>query len=672
VRYDGGTVSSILVGSGPDNVGNVNASRVYVAGTNVSFIATARPVTNQTGSKTNVYYDVSLLGFTGDEGTPRTTVQLTDGTLPAGFGSSTWTAQADYYPTLIMPDNYGTAFVKMATLPLKTDAREYTGGRTLAGGARFPVTVSATLDGQPVSLLSSKLDNTDTVPYPAGYDAALYGNGSDRATDLLFGPVEGDASSIAVYRNIFRTDSYPALAQLPARTVQRGELWYSMRSPILTLTAEVDGVVVSRRVRLPQENAANTFYAATERQFRAISEAEAGGTKFSVFAGATGLEAYLVTVHLTASVDLRDTQFTPISLFRGTFDGNGNAVKRLRLNYPSSNDIGLFNKLESEVIDTYVTVRNLDIEDVQITANNAVGAIAGSANQLTLLSNCRVYDSVSGTSLISGNENIGGLIGTTAGTVNGESRSGVAVSGRNLVGGLIGSSSGPVTGCFATGPVTAEIRNTGTLFGVGGLIGRVTNGGVSGCFASGNVFVTQVQNFSNRSGNIGIGGLVGTLVTAGSVSTCFASGIVKAEDIGILKNTTESLGNLRFGIGGLVGVSERQINLSYSSSSVEANFNGEVQGVNGSPVAAGVGGVVGIARQAVSDAYSSGGVLRTTAYPPVSDAYTTFADSIGGVIGTKAGSVESGYTQLYFDLWNNSYPDLKAIGGWRTPPRCGV
>jgi len=688
VKSGGSTATYIAVGSGSGQ-GSVTGENILVAGTNVSFNPSMNPFTARNPksgyTNQNIYFDNNLLGLAGtSQGTAKTTADLTDAaSQPALFGNfaANWTASAGSYPRLKMKDAYSNAFAALAAVPIVVNAKEFDNGNTLANGAIYPVKVAATVGGGAISLATTKLDPADTVPYPAAWDPNLTGNGTDRSVDLLFSQPEGGTRTI--FRNIFKSADYPTPSSLVALDVEYGELWYDTRTPAVTMTAAVNGVDVARSFKLPLESVSNTFYVATERQFRALeSTYETNGTKFYVFSGATGADKYSAKVYLTADVNLRGnetgSEFEPIQTFKGTFEGNGMTIRNLRIVKGTYDYIGLFTTLDGANDINKVSVNNLNVEITSVTGRDYIGGIAGSGNLYSLLSNCKVYSS-NEDSVVTGRKFVGGLIGSTTGTVNNESSAAVAVAADNVAGGLIGKSSGIVTNCFAYGSVTGAVTNDGTLYGIGGLAGVIDGGSVTQSFATGNILVTSVADFTNQGATvIGVGGFAGSF-TGGSMSSCFASGNVRAEDVGTIKNTETNKGSLSFGTGGFVGVATVQLSSCYSSSSVFAEFTGEVSGAEFSRVAAGVGGVAGVATAAVSDAYSSGSVFRGVSVPGTDiPSVTYFDDAMGGVIGTTCsadGSLPAGYQQLYFDIWNNSYgSDFKPVGNITNaiPPSQGV
>ena len=75
------------------------------------------------------------------------------------------------------------------------------------------------------------------------------------------------------------------------------------------------------------------------------------------------------------------------SAFRGTFDGNGHAIRNLTINKPDDNYVGLFG-------DTYTgcTIKNLILDGANITGNSYVAVLAGQTYNCTI-ENCFVVNS---------------------------------------------------------------------------------------------------------------------------------------------------------------------------------------------------------------------------------------------------------------------------------------
>ena len=217
-----------------------------------------------------------------------------------------------------------------------------------------------------------------------------------------------------------------------------------------------------------------------------------------------------INITLDKNIDLTGKDWTPIGTsnlnsYKGTFDGGGHTITGLTF---TTNDeyAGLFGWLNRAG-----TVKNVVMEGVQITSNQiyggSIGGVVGSS--WGTIENCSVSGSISGTVYV------GGVVGVQiGGSITGCSSS-ATVKGMVDVGGVAGqtNSSATLTACYATGNVTLEIAPKKNIAG-GGLVGM--NGGSRGllaCYATGNVTST-----GSSTGQVHIGGFLGnnyTTVTAG-------------------------------------------------------------------------------------------------------------------------------------------------------------
>lgn len=216
-----------------------------------------------------------------------------------------------------------------------------------------------------------------------------------------------------------------------------------------------------------------------------------------------------INITLDKNIDLTGKDWTPIGTsfsnkYTGTFDGGGHTIKGLTV---TTNDqfVGLFGS-----IGYAGTVKNVMMEDVQITSNRSSGFTGGVAGYSDgTIENCSVSGSVSGTVYV------GGVVGAQwEGSITGCSSS-ATVKGMVHVGGVVGQTNGgaTLTACYATGNVTLEIDPRKNIAG-GSLVGF--NGGSRGllaCYATGNVTST-----GSSTGYVHIGGFLGdnynTTVTA--------------------------------------------------------------------------------------------------------------------------------------------------------------
>lgn len=214
-----------------------------------------------------------------------------------------------------------------------------------------------------------------------------------------------------------------------------------------------------------------------------------------------------INITLDTDIDLTGKDWTPIGTsnrYSGTFDGGGHTITGLTF---TTNDVyaGLFGHLNSAG-----TVKNVMMENVQITSNRSSGFAGGVAGFSDgTIENCSVSGSVSGTVYV------GGVVGAQwEGSITGCSSS-ATVKGMVHVGGVVGHTNGggTLTACYATGNVTIEIDPIKKIYG-GGLVGFNGGNGLLACYATGNVTST-----GSSTGNVHIFGLLGDNYT--TVTACY-------------------------------------------------------------------------------------------------------------------------------------------------------
>ena len=217
-----------------------------------------------------------------------------------------------------------------------------------------------------------------------------------------------------------------------------------------------------------------------------------------------------INITLTDNIDLTGIDWTPISkddnkAYTGTFDGGNHTITGLTVT-GSYKYAGLFGD-----IDENGTVKNVVLEDVQITSDNSSGSVGGVAGDSFggNIENCSVSGSVSGTLYV------GGVVGSQwGGSITG-CNSSATVKGEAYVGGIAGETnySATLTACYATGDVTLEIAPTENISG-GGVVGFNGGSSILACYAIGNVTST-----GSSTGSVCIGGLLGNNYTA--VTACY-------------------------------------------------------------------------------------------------------------------------------------------------------
>ena len=234
-----------------------------------------------------------------------------------------------------------------------------------------------------------------------------------------------------------------------------------------------------------------------------------------------------INITLTADIDLTGKNWTPIGTsfsnkYTGTFDGGGHTIKGLTV---TTNDqfVGLFGSIGNAG-----TVKNVMMEDVQITSNRSSGFAGGVAGYSDgTIENCSVSGSVSGTVYV------GGVVGAQwEGSITGCSSS-ATVKGMVHVGGVVGQTNGgaTLTACYATGNVTLEIDPKKNIAG-GSLVGMNAGSSLLACYATGNVTST-----GSSTGKVHIGGFLGNNYT--TVTACYWKNNHE-QGIGYNKESTEA------------------------------------------------------------------------------------------------------------------------------------
>ena len=235
-----------------------------------------------------------------------------------------------------------------------------------------------------------------------------------------------------------------------------------------------------------------------------------------------------INITLDKDIDLTGKEWTPIGTgysnkYTGTFDGGGHTIKGLTV---TTNDqfVGLFGS-----IGYAGTVKNVMMEDVQITSNRSSGFAGGVAGYSDgTIENCSVSGSVSGTVYV------GGVVGVQiGGSITGCSSS-ATVNGTVDVGGVAGqtNSSATLTACYATGNVIIEMAPKKNIAG-GGLVGMNAGSSLLACYATGNVTST-----GSSTGYMHIGGFLGNNY-ANVMTACYWKNNHE-QGIGYNKKSTEA------------------------------------------------------------------------------------------------------------------------------------
>jgi len=248
---------------------------------------------------------------------------------------------------------------------------------------------------------------------------------------------------------------------------------------------------------------------------------------------------------LTNDIDCGNINFKPIDEFDGYINGNGYAIKNMRIDTSVSEKLGFIRTLKGRI-------DNMAFENCYLATEKQVtecGIIAGVNNGT--ISNCHVSGGIQAAK----GEFIGGIVGRNLGSIIGSS-SNVNVKGDRHVGGIAGFVSNIAS--------VKDLNNFEDIYGaqyVGGLFGEVwgvggnteglTNGGTVNGSASyvggiaGYVFGAKASELSKlaNSGTISGASYIGGIF--GYVNNAPLTGIASATNHGKVSGTSY--------IGGIVG-----------------------------------------------------------------------------------------------------------------------
>ncbi|MDR2580710.1 MAG: hypothetical protein LBC85_06930, partial [Fibromonadaceae bacterium] len=142
-----------------------------------------------------------------------------------------------------------------------------------------------------------------------------------------------------------------------------------------------------------------------------------------------------------------------INPFQGVFDGAGHKIENLLISEGSNR--GLFGYISGG------TVKNLGLENVNVSGANYVGSIAGTISSGSLIEHSYVMGTVVGAA------DVGGIVGLNDGSTIKSSWSSVSVTGTDYFGGIVGnmSTASAVENCAALGPEILQANGTSTNFG---------------------------------------------------------------------------------------------------------------------------------------------------------------------------------------------------------------
>jgi len=320
--------------------------------------------------------------------------------------------------------------------------------------------------------------------------------------------------------------------------------------------------------------------------------------------------------------------------FKGVFDGGNNIIEGLYINDDELDNAGLFGYVWNG------TVKNVIVEEVDITGGNTTGAVTGyargSSNGYVILDDGRsdiINCYSSGT--VRGVSQVGGVVGNTAYiylTGCGSSATVIGTSSTSAwgVGGVAGDVDWSiVSNCWSSGNVSGP-----NLGSVGGVIGQLDKSKISDSYSTGNV----------SGGGYGIGGVVGEVYPTdfdwGDVINCYATGTVTGADeyvggiVGVIWNASDweppanITGNaaLNVSVNGMSDVG-RVVGMNWNNNAVLSGNRAFIgMEVNGAPISSSDPAVIDgadITKKQISDS-------TTLALMFTEPVWTTNTDSLPG------------------------------------------
>ncbi len=224
---------------------------------------------------------------------------------------------------------------------------------------------------------------------------------------------------------------------------------------------------------------------------------------------------------LTADIDLSGTAWMTMGTYKepftGELDGNGYAIKNMRINEPGQN---YFGRNSGKITD-------LTLTNVWVSGRNYTGGLAGDNDGI--IEGCAVIGGqVTGTGYYAG-----GLVGSVSGGTVRNSHAAADVSGASEVGGLAGYAGNwygygvLIEQCQATGQVTADRQGGGLIGNLGRAVTVVNSLAVvqvsSGSYSAGfvgyigtGVPTAKIENSYSLSGNIN-----GFSYSGGNLTSCY-------------------------------------------------------------------------------------------------------------------------------------------------------
>lgn len=225
----------------------------------------------------------------------------------------------------------------------------------------------------------------------------------------------------------------------------------------------------------------------------------------------TAVNGYFNTYfQLKGNLDLADYLIVPVGNqlypFKGHFNGNGFKISNIKINTISvgTEYTGLFGATSVDAI-----IENLTI-DGTITGNSNIGGIVG--QNLGVISNCKNYAEIKAQAN-SQLSNYGGICGFNRGTISFSANFGTIIGHGPNTGGIVGENSeGTIEKSLNAGTITSD------FYSAGGIAGN-NDASIKESFNSG-----SISSYST------VGGIAGSNAATGSIENTYNTGIINASN----------------------------------------------------------------------------------------------------------------------------------------------
>lgn len=331
-----------------------------------------------------------------------------------------------------------------------------------------------------------------------------------------------------------------------------------------------------------------------------------------------------IVYKLANDINLNDYSFQPIGStedpFVSTLDGDGHKIYNWTYENEEEDYVGLFRKLSG-------TIKNIQLEDINIKGNDYVGGLAGYYDGVT--------KDVFMSTTVTGNNYVGGLCGysnkeLSNATIN------TIVNGNNYTGALVGYANNLVANNTTNGSVTASGNHVGGVVGASytDVISNISNASVKGVNNVGGVIGYSTETSSIRSnqstGNIEgknyVGGIIGYVLKRGGTSISINENSSRGDITGSNSYIGGIVGYMRIGNSGNSAASG-YVDNCFSS----GNITGE---------SSYIGGLIGYCS---AEGHGSGGVGHLYLRTSYSASNVEGESYVGGLIGDMVSHADGSY-----------------------------